>query len=127
MQKEQMIKTIIFVAQNWHKSRKKAEKKLSEILPFFSQCQQCKDSFIGKDIFWIVEEVKKGLLIKRYETDLFSVCCLKCFFDRGLKKKAYYSIVVKQASGRVLLTGFSGPNAVAIHQFTMELSAPEEL
>lgn len=116
-----MIKDIIFVGSNWQSKREKAVAKLSVIVAEFPNCIKCGTKNIG-DIFWIIEEIRSGLLVKKISTNIFSVCSLKCLFDRGLNKKAYYSVVVKLASGEVLSTGFQGLNATAINEFAGEIS-----
>lgn len=122
MQQEQLVKDIIFAGQKWSSCRDKAEEKLLGLLPFFSRCQQCGAQFSENDIIWVIEELSSGLIVKKCAINLLSVCSLKCLFDRGLKKKAYYSLVVRLACGEVLSTGFRGLNALAINEFAKELS-----
>lgn len=112
-----LIKDIVFVGSNWDKSREKAECKLAELVRCFPVCETCNTTHTCKDLFWVVEELKTGFLIKKYQSQVFSVCSLKCLFDHGIKKNGYYSIVVRRASGDVMSTGFQGQNAVTINDF----------
>jgi len=116
LEKKQIIKDIVFVGQNWESNREKAEEKMAGLLSGFSLCQQCNNDNDG-DIFWVIEEIKSGILIKRCDTNLFSVCSLKCLLDRGLNRKAYYSVVARTGSGKVFSTGFHGLNATALNDF----------
>lgn len=116
-----MIKDIVFVGCNWEGKREKAEDKMTHLLSAFPTCQQCNKDNSG-DFFWVIEEIKRGFLFKRCETNLFSVCSLKCLFDRGLNNKAYYSVVAKTRNGNVYSTGFQGLNATALNDFARCLS-----
>lgn len=115
MEKEQIIQDIIYVSRNWSWKTEKAKDKLSALLQAFPGCQQCDKS--SGDVFIVIEEVQSGWLVKKSHSEVFSVCSLKCLFDRGLNRKAYYSVLAKLAGGDVHSAGFQGQNAMAINDF----------
>lgn len=116
MNKELLINDIIYIGKNWGAKRKKAEDKLAEILATPIECEQCKQQN-PQQIFWVIEDTKSGWLFKKVQTNLFTVCSMKCLLDRGLKSQSYYSLVVRHNNGEILTTGFQGKNAVAIREF----------
>ncbi|ABO51089.1 hypothetical protein Dred_2579 [Desulforamulus reducens MI-1] len=126
MDKEQLIKDIVFVGVHWgsgrEKDRERVNKKMTLLLETFPSCQHCNDETCDNK-FWVIEEIKKGFLIKKYETNIFSVCSLKCLLNRGLSKDAYYSVIVRVANGDVLSTGFRGLNAMALNEFANKIKS----
>lgn len=124
MDKELLIKDIVFMGTHWgsekKKDRERVKNTIGHLLETFPVCQHCNECSGNK--FWVIEEIKRGFLIKKYESNVFSVCSLKCLLDRGLNKDAYYSVVVRLASGNVLSTGFAGLNAMALNEFATEIS-----
>ncbi|WP_003545266.1 hypothetical protein [Desulfotomaculum nigrificans] len=122
MDKESLIKDILFVGKNWESRREKAKQKIANLLPAFPACSICGNAHAGANLFWVIEEETTGLLVKKTRYDVFSVCSLKCLFDHGLKQKAYYSVVARLANGKVLATGFQGRNAVAINEFALDIA-----
>ncbi|MEG6523170.1 hypothetical protein [Desulfotomaculum sp. 1211_IL3151] len=124
MDKELLVKDIVFMSTHWgsekEKDRERVENTIMHLLETFPVCQHCNESSDNK--FWIIEEIRRGFLLKKYESNVFSVCSLKCLFDWGLNKDAYYSIVVRLASNNVLSTGFAGLNAMALNEFATEIN-----
>lgn len=119
MDKQQIIKDIIYVSRNWEWKREKAEEKLNALLELFPECQQCHQG--SGNVFLVIEEVNSGWLIKKSHSEIFSVCSLKCLFDRGLNRKAYYSLIARLARGEVYSAGFLGQNVMAISEFADKL------
>lgn len=115
MDEQQIIKDIIYVSRNWEWKREKAQEKLHALIEIFPKCQVCHKG--SGNVFLVIEESYSGWLVKKCQNEVFSVCSLKCLFDRGLNRKAYYSVVVRLASGEVCCAGFFGQNAMAISEF----------
>lgn len=124
MDKELLIEDIVFMGTHWGSGKEEDQERIKNVmmllLETFPVCQHCHESSDHK--FWVIEEIKRGLLIKKYESNVFSVCSLKCLLDRGLNKNAYYSIVVSLARDNVLSTGFTGRDAVALSRFATEIT-----
>ncbi|GAB6179953.1 hypothetical protein JCM14036_12720 [Desulfotomaculum defluvii] len=125
MNQEQLIKDIVFVGTHWGSSKERDRRKVNDVLAYLKEkfpcCQHCNEG-VSDNKFWIIEEVRKGFIIKKYETNVFLVCSLKCLLDRGLNRDAYYSVVVQLANGEVLSTGFRGLNVVALNEFATEIN-----
>ncbi len=124
MNKELQINDIIYIAKNWESKRRKAEEKLLQILAEPLKCLCCKQPQ-PEQIFWIIEDTKKGIIFKKVDSELFTVCSLKCLMDRGLKKQSYYSVVGRLSNGEILSTGFLGQDAMAINNFMSRIKEAE--
>ncbi len=124
MNKELQINDIIYIAKNWESKRRKAEEKLLQILAEPLECVYCKQPK-PEQIFWVIEDTKKGVIFKKVHSELFTVCCLRCLMDRGLKKQSYYSVVGRLGNGEILSTGFLGQDAMAINTFMSRIKEAE--